>query len=190
MIEENKDEGDLVQKSEIAQNEERVLEFWNKSNTFKKSEEKDASNGSFVFYDGPPFATGTPHFGHILAGTIKDAIPRYQTMKGKKVIRKWGWDCHGLPVELAVEKELGFTGKTDIEKYGVAEFNAKCRESVLRNVNDFTTMTSRMGYWVDFDKAYWTMNPSYVESVWGSLKEIHKKGLLVIQRLLFCPKYQ
>ena len=111
-------------------------------------------------------------------------------MQGYYVPRYAGWDCHGLPVELAVEKELGFTGKTDIEKYGVAEFNAKCRESVLRNVNDFTTMTSRMGYWVDFDKAYWTMNPSYVESVWWSLKEIHKKGLLVSDYRVspYCPR--
>ncbi len=111
MTEENKDNKEPVQKSEIALNEERVLEFWNKSNTFKKSEEKEAPNGSFVFYDGPPFATGTPHFGHILAGTIKDTIPRYQTMQGKKVIRKWGWDCHGLPLENIIEKELGLETK-------------------------------------------------------------------------------
>jgi isoleucyl-tRNA synthetase len=111
-------------------------------------------------------------------------------MKGKQVIRKAGWDCHGLPVEIAVEKELGFSGKGDIERYGIAAFNEKCRESVQRHVGAFTEMTERMGFWVDFDQAYWTMSDEYIESVWWSLAEIHKKGLLVQDHRVapYCPR--
>ncbi len=131
-----------------------------------------------------------PGTHHIEARVFKDVFPRYQTMKGKYVTRKAGWDCHGLPVEIAVEKELGFAGKGDIEKYGIAPFNDKCRESVTRHVDAFTTMTERMGFWVDFDQAYWTMAPEYVESVWWSLKEIWKKGLLVQDHRVapYCPR--
>ena len=131
-----------------------------------------------------------PGTHHIEARVFKDVFPRYQTMKGKYVTRKAGWDCHGLPVEIAVEKELGFSGKGDIEKYGIAAFNDKCRDSVTRHVDAFTTMTNRMGFWVDFDQAYWTMAPEYVESVWWSLKEIWKKGLLVQDHRVapYCPR--
>ena len=170
--------------------EREVLDMWESEEIFHKSLNQRDKNNSWVFYEGPPTANGKPGAHHVEARVFKDVFPRFKAMQGYYVPRYAGWDCHGLPVELAVEKELGFTGKTDIEKYGVAEFNAKCRESVLRNVNDFTTMTSRMGYWVDFDKAYWTMNPSYVESVWWSLKEIHKKGLLVSDYRVspYCPR--
>ena len=170
--------------------EREVLNMWESEEIFHKSLKQRDENNSWVFYEGPPTANGKPGAHHVEARVFKDVFPRFKAMQGYYVPRYAGWDCHGLPVELAVEKELGFTGKTDIEKYGVAEFNAKCRESVLRNVNDFTTMTSRMGYWVDFDKAYWTMNPSYVESVWWSLKEIHKKGLLVSDYRVspYCPR--
>ncbi len=170
--------------------EREVLDMWESEEIFHKSLKQRDENNSWVFYEGPPTANGKPGAHHVEARVFKDVFPRFKAMQGYYVPRYAGWDCHGLPVELAVEKELGFTGKTDIEKYGVAEFNAKCRESVLRNVNDFTTMTSRMGYWVDFDKAYWTMNPSYVESVWWSLKEIHKKGLLVSDYRVspYCPR--
>ena len=170
--------------------EREVLNMWESEEIFHKSLNQRDENNSWVFYEGPPTANGKPGAHHVEARVFKDVFPRFKAMQGYYVPRYAGWDCHGLPVELAVEKELGFTGKTDIEKYGVAEFNAKCRESVLRNVNDFTTMTSRMGYWVDFDKAYWTMNPSYVESVWWSLKEIHKKGLLVSDYRVspYCPR--
>ena len=170
--------------------EREVLDMWESEEIFHKSLNQRDENNSWVFYEGPPTANGKPGAHHVEARVFKDVFPRFKAMQGYYVPRYAGWDCHGLPVELAVEKELGFTGKTDIEKYGVAEFNAKCRESVLRNVNDFTTMTSRMGYWVDFDKAYWTMNPSYVESVWWSLKEIHKKGLLVSDYRVspYCPR--
>jgi isoleucyl-tRNA synthetase len=131
-----------------------------------------------------------PGTHHIEARVFKDVFPRYQTMKGKYVTRKAGWDCHGLPVEIAVEKELGFSGKGDIEKFGIAAFNDKCRDSVTRHVDAFTTMTNRMGFWVDFDQAYWTMAPEYVESVWWSLKEIWKKGLLVQDHRVapYCPR--
>ncbi len=170
--------------------EHEVLGMWEKEEIFHKSLNQRDQKKSWVFYEGPPTANGKPGAHHVEARVFKDVFPRFKAMQGYYVPRYAGWDCHGLPVELAVEKELGFTGKNDIEKYGVAEFNAKCRESVLRNVSDFTTMTSRMGYWVDFDKAYWTMNPSYVESVWWSLKEIHKKGLLVSDYRVspYCPR--
>ena len=149
-----------------------------------------SGQNSWNFYEGPPTANGMPGTHHIEARVFKDVFPRYQTMKGHQVVRKAGWDCHGLPVEIAVEKELGFSGKGDIEKFGIAQFNAKCKESVQRHVNAFTEMTNRMGFWVDFDEAYWTMSPEYVESVWWSLKEIWKKGLLVQDHRVapYCPR--
>ena len=144
----------------------------------------------WVFYEGPPTANGMPGTHHVEARVFKDIFPRYRTMKGFNVPRKAGWDCHGLPVELAVEKELGFTGKQDIEKYGIAEFNARCKESVLRHVDEFESMTSRMGYWVDMDQAYWTMDEKYIDSVWWSLKRIFDKGLLVQDHRVspYCPR--
>lgn len=170
--------------------EREVIGMWEKEDIFNKSLSQRDEEKRWVFYEGPPTANGTPGAHHVEARVFKDVFPRFKAMQGYYVPRYAGWDCHGLPVELAVEKELGFTGKDDIEKYGVAEFNAKCRESVLRNVNEFTAMTSRMGYWVDFDKAYWTMNSSYIESVWWSLKEIHTKGLLVSDYRVspYCPR--
>jgi len=190
MVEENKDEDNLVQKSEIAQNEERVLEFWNKSDTFKKSEAKEAPNGSFVFYDGPPFATGTPHFGHILAGTIKDAVPRYQTMQGKRVERKWGWDCHGLPLENIIEKELGLENKKDIENFGIEKFNNSANSKVLRFADYWEKVIPRFGRWVDMSNPYRTMDTAYTESVWWSFKEIFKKGLIYegFKSMHYCPR--
>ncbi|MBU4536427.1 class I tRNA ligase family protein [Patescibacteria group bacterium] len=190
MNEENKDNENKVQKSEIALSEERVLEFWNKSNTFEKSEAKDAPNGPFVFYDGPPFATGTPHFGHILAGTIKDAIPRYQTMKGKKVIRKWGWDCHGLPMENIIEAELGLENKKDIEDFGIEKFNESANSKVLRFADYWEKVIPRLGRWVDMDNSYRTMDTTYTESVWWSFNEIYKKGLIYegFKSMHYCPR--
>jgi len=170
--------------------ERSILHFWRDNDIFHKSTESRAGGTPWTFYEGPPTANGMPGTHHIEARVFKDVFPRYQTMKGKYVTRKAGWDCHGLPVEIAVEKELGFTGKGDIEKYGIAPFNDKCRESVTRHVDAFTTMTERMGFWVDFDQAYWTMAPEYVESVWWSLKEIWKKGLLVQDHRVapYCPR--
>jgi isoleucyl-tRNA synthetase len=170
--------------------ERGILEFWAREEIFNRSMVATASGPSWTFYEGPPTANGLPGTHHVEARVFKDLFPRFQTMKGQHVFRKAGWDCHGLPVELAVEKELGFTGKQDIEAYGVAQFNAKCRESVQRHVNEFEAMTTRMGFWVDFDQAYWTMSPKYVESVWWSLKEIWQKGLLVEDHRVapYCPR--
>ncbi len=170
--------------------ERSILGFWSENKIFEKSTESRAQGTPWTFYEGPPTANGMPGTHHIEARVFKDVFPRFHTMKGKYVTRKAGWDCHGLPVEIAVEKELGFSGKGDIEKYGIAPFNDKCRESVTRHVDAFTTMTERMGFWVDFDQAYWTMAPEYVESVWWSLKEIWKKGLLVQDHRVapYCPR--
>ncbi|MEI7779822.1 MAG: isoleucine--tRNA ligase [Actinomycetes bacterium] len=167
-----------------------VLDFWRLNDVFHKSLERTADGPLWVFYEGPPTANGMPGTHHVEARVFKDVFPRYRTMKGYHVPRKAGWDCHGLPVELAVEKELGFSRKQDIEEYGVAEFNARCRESVLRHVDEFSAMTERMGYWVDLDQAYWTMDPQYVESVWWSLKQIFDKGLLVQDHRVapYCPR--
>jgi isoleucyl-tRNA synthetase len=170
--------------------ERGILEFWAREEIFHRSLTATENGPSWTFYEGPPTANGLPGAHHVEARVFKDLFPRFQTMKGRHVLRKAGWDCHGLPVELAVEKELGFTGKQDIEAYGVAAFNAKCRDSVQRHVGAFELMTTRMGFWVDFDQAYWTMSPQYVESVWWSLKEIWQKGLLVEDHRVapYCPR--
>ena len=170
--------------------EQDILKFWEKNSIFEKSVSARDGAPRWTFYEGPPTANGSPGTHHIEARVFKDLFPRYQTMKGHQVIRKAGWDCHGLPVEIAVEKELGFSGKGDIEKYGIAAFNDKCRESVQRHVDEFTSMTRRMGFWVDFDEAYWTMSPEYIESVWWSLQQIWKKGLLVQDHRVapYCPR--
>jgi len=170
--------------------EHSILTFWETQSIFHKSLTAGDGSENWTFFEGPPTANGVPGTHHIEARVFKDAFPRFQTMKGKQVIRKAGWDCHGLPVEIAVEKELGFSGKGDIEKYGIAQFNEKCRTSVQRHVDEFTKMTRRMGFWVDFDEAYWTMSPEYVESVWWSLQQIWKKGLLVQDHRVapYCPR--
>jgi len=170
--------------------EHQILAFWEEREIFAKSVSARDGAPRWTFYEGPPTANGSPGTHHIEARVFKDLFPRFQTMKGKQVIRKAGWDCHGLPVEIAVEKELGFAGKGDIEKYGIAAFNEKCRDSVQRHVDEFTSMTRRMGFWVDFDEAYWTMSPEYVESVWWSLQQIWKKGLLVQDHRVapYCPR--
>ena len=170
--------------------EHEILRFWEENSIFAKTIAAREGAPRWTFYEGPPTANGKPGTHHIEARVFKDLFPRYQTMKGNQVIRKAGWDCHGLPVEIAVEKELGFSGKGDIEKFGIAAFNEKCRESVQRHVGEFSDMTLRMGFWVDFDEAYWTMSPEYVESVWWSLQQIFKKGLLVQDHRVapYCPR--
>ena len=177
-------------KINLPEMEHDILSFWSSSDIFNKSLAQTSDGPLWVFFEGPPTANGMPGTHHVEARVFKDVFPRYKTMKGYHVPRKAGWDCHGLPVELAVEKELGFAGKQDIEKYGIAEFNAKCRESVLRHVDAFETMTSRMGYWVDTNQAYWTMDPTFVDSVWWSLKRIFDKGLLVQDHRVspYCPR--
>lgn len=170
--------------------EHEVLARWERDRVFQRSLEQTAGGEPWVFYEGPPTANGKPGTHHVEARVFKDLFPRFKTMQGRHVPRKAGWDCHGLPVELAVEKELGFTGKGDIEAYGVAEFNARCRESVQRHVGEFEVLTQRMGYWVDTAAAYRTMDASYIESVWWSLKQIAAKGLLVEDYRVapYCPR--
>ncbi|MGO4256291.1 isoleucine--tRNA ligase [Marmoricola sp. RAF53] len=170
--------------------ERDILALWAEQDTFARSVELTRAGEPWTFYEGPPTANGMPGTHHVEARVFKDLFPRFQTMRGRYVVRKGGWDCHGLPVELAVEKELGFSGKGDIEAFGVAEFNARCRESVLRHVDAFEQMTERMGYWVDTENPYRTMDSSYVESVWWALQQIHQKGLLVEDYRVapYCPR--
>lgn len=178
------------EKSESAKRESGVLRFWSENNIFQKTLSKDAPKGEFVFYDGPPFATGLPHYGHILAGTIKDAIPRYKTMRGYHVPRRWGWDCHGLPLENQIEKELGLATKRDIETLGVATFNEAARKAVLRYSKDWKSIIPRFGRWVDMDNDYRTMDATYTESVWWAFKDLHNKGLVYegFKAMHLCPR--
>ena len=170
--------------------EAAVLERWRREDVFRATLERTADGPAWVFYEGPPTANGHPGTHHVEARVFKDVFPRFKTMKGFHVERRAGWDCHGLPVELAVEKELGFTGKQDIEAFGIAEFNARCRESVLRHVDEFEWLTERMGHWVDLGEAYRTMDPDYIESVWWSLQRIFERGLLVEDHRVtpYCPR--
>jgi len=171
--------------------EQKVLKYWEDSKTFEKSVSERDENKPYVFYDGPPFATGLPHYGHILSSVIKDVAPRYMTMKGYRVRRRWGWDCHGLPIENIVEKELKVSGKKDVEeKLGVDKFNETCRSKVLTYTQDWKKMVNRIGRWVEFDNAYKTMDSTYMESVWWSLKTIWEKGLIYEGRkvLMYCPR--
>ncbi|NQV88499.1 MAG: class I tRNA ligase family protein [Parcubacteria group bacterium] len=177
-------------KSPIAEKEEKILEFWNKSKIFHKSLQKKSPEGEYVFYDGPPFATGLPHYGHILASVIKDLIPRYKTMRGFHVARRWGWDCHGLPIENIVEKDLKISGRKEIEKLGVEKFNEHARSKVLDYVHDWEKTVERIARWVDFEGSYKTMDNSFIESVWWALKEIYNKGLIYegTKVLPYCPR--
>ena len=158
--------------------EEGILAFWEEHDTFEKSLEMRKDAQEYVFYDGPPFATGLPHYGHLLAGTIKDIVPRYQSMRGHLVRRRFGWDCHGLPVEYEMEQELKISGKKDIEALGVGVFNEKCRGIVLRYTEEWRRVVTRMGRWVDFDNDYKTMSTPYMESIWWVFKTLWDKGLI------------
>ncbi|UQX87180.1 isoleucine--tRNA ligase [Jatrophihabitans telluris] len=175
---------------DLAATDHEVIEFWRRADVFRRSLAQTEGGPRYTFYEGPPTANGTPGTHHIEARAFKDLFPRFKTMKGYHVPRMAGWDCHGLPVELAVEKQLGFTGKPDIERFGIAEFNAACRTEVQRNVDQFLAMSERMGYWADYDNAYWTMNASYIESVWWALKQIFDQGLLVEDHRVapYCPR--
>ncbi|AQP50407.1 isoleucine--tRNA ligase [Tessaracoccus flavescens] len=170
--------------------EHDILKLWAERDTFEATLRQSEGGQPWTFYEGPPTANGMPGTHHIEARVFKDLFPRFRTMRGYHVERKAGWDCHGLPVELAVEKELGFSGKPDIEAYGVEAFNAKCRESVLRHVDAFSELTERMGYWVNLEEAYVTMDPEYVESLWWAMKQIHSKGLLEEDYRVapYCPR--
>ena len=158
--------------------EEKVLAFWNKEKIFERSVDEREEKNEFVFYDGPPFANGLPHYGHVLQSFAKDTVARYQTMLGNKVKRRWGWDCHGLPPELKTEKELGISGKKAIEAYGVDKFTTKCREDVLTYTNEWKGIINRLGRWVDMENAYKTMDKEYSESILWAFKQLYEKGLL------------
>ncbi len=177
-------------KVDFPKQEESVLKFWQDNDIFKKSISQREGAEDFVFYDGPPFATGLPHFGHFIPSTIKDIVPRYQTMKGKKVERRFGWDCHGLPVENLIEKELGINSKHEIEAYGIANFNEKCKASVLRYTAEWRKTITRMGRWVDFDHDYKTMSPDFMESIWWVAKSLWDKGLIYEGKYIlpYCPR--
>ncbi|KFJ02363.1 isoleucyl-tRNA synthetase [Bifidobacterium thermacidophilum subsp. thermacidophilum] len=174
--------------------EESVLDYWDTDDTFNKSVERrpsgDHSQNEFVFFDGPPFANGLPHYGHLLTGYAKDVIPRYQTMKGHKVNRVFGWDTHGLPAELEAQKELGIDSVDDINKMGIAKFNDACRASVLKYTNEWREYVHRQGRWVDFDHGYKTLNIPYMESVMWAFKQLYEKGLAYkgYRVLPYCPK--
>src|SRR5215212_11157161 len=155
-----------------------VLEKWKRGHIFEQSLSKPAPEGDFVFFEGPPTANNVPHVGHVVTRVIKDLFPRYKTMRGYHVARKAGWDTHGLPVEVEVEKELRIHGKAAIEAYGVEPFAKKCIESVFRYTEEWESVTDRVAFWVDTESAYVTYHRSYVESVWWALSELFKKGLL------------
>jgi isoleucyl-tRNA synthetase len=162
--------------------EERVLAFWKADKTFEASVERNpaGNNGSneFVFYDGPPFANGLPHYGHLLTGYVKDIVPRYQTMRGRHVERRFGWDCHGLPAELEAMSQLGLKTKDDILELGIEKFNAASRESVLRYTGEWRDYVTRQARWVDFEHEYKTLDRDYMESVLWAFKTLYDKGLI------------
>jgi isoleucyl-tRNA synthetase len=162
----------------LSQQEEDILAFWKKMALFQKSLELSKNRPVFTFYDGPPFATGLPHYGHLLAGTIKDIIPRYKTMKGFHVPRRFGWDCHGLPIENEIEKRKELSGAKEIESFGVTAFNEECRSIVLRYTEQWKSTVERMGRWIDIDGAYRTMDTPYMESVWWVFKQLFNQGLV------------
>ena len=167
-----------------------VLAYWKEHDIFKKSMSMREGAPTFTFYDGPPTANGKPHIGHVLTRAIKDLIPRYRTMKGYQVLRKAGWDTHGLPVELEVERQLGLDGKPQIEQYGIERFNTKCKESVWKYKGEWERLSERVAYWADMDNPYVTYDNNYIESVWWSLKQIHEKGLLYkgYKVVPYCPR--
>jgi isoleucyl-tRNA synthetase len=172
------------------QAEQEVLQFWADNQTFEKSLEQTKDKPAYIFYDGPPFATGLPHYGSLLPSILKDVFPRYQTMQGKFVRRRWGWDCHGLPIENMVEQHLHISGKKQIEEVGVERFNHVCRENILKYARDWKVSIDRIARWVEFDNAYMTMQNSYMESVWWALQQIWNKGLIYEDRkvLLYCSR--
>jgi isoleucyl-tRNA synthetase len=162
----------------LVKEEELVLDFWKKEDVFQKSIDSRSKDNSFIFYDGPPFANGLPHYGHLLTGYVKDTVARYQTMKGKRVERRFGWDCHGLPAELGAEKELGISGRIEITKFGIDKFNQQCRSSVMKFSGEWESYVNRQGRWIDFENDYKTMDTNYMESVLWAFKELYDKGLV------------
>jgi len=174
---------------QIPKIEEKILKFWKKNNIFEKSVKQRQGRPHFSFYDGPPFATGLPHYGHILSSVSKDLVPRYFTMRGFKVERRWGWDCHGLPIENIVEAQLGIKNKVEIEK-DIGKFNQACSQAVSKYVKDWEKMVHRIGRFVDFDNSYKTMDNEYMESVWWAFKDLWKRNLVYegYRTSLYCPR--
>lgn len=186
----NKQPESAKAKSPYVLMEEEALSFWNNSKTFEQSLAKEAPQGDYVFYDGPPFATGTPHYGHLVSSIMKDVVPRYFTMNGYRVERKWGWDCHGLPIENIVEKELGTKQKKDIEEIGVGKFNDICRSKVMTYAGEWEKVIGRLGRWVDMKNPYRTMDLNFMESVWWVFKELWDKDLIYqdYRSMHICPR--
>jgi isoleucyl-tRNA synthetase len=174
----------------FVQMENDVLQFWNENDVANKSRNLNQDGEYFTFNDGPPTANGMPHIGHVLTRVMKDIFPRYKSMQGYKVLRKAGWDTHGLPVELEIEKHLGISGKPQIEEYGVEEFIKRCKESVFTYVAEWKEMSERVGFWVDMENPYVTYYNDYIESVWWSLKEIWNKDLMYKGHKVvpYCPR--
>src|SRR6266480_1037419 len=170
--------------------EERVLERWREGEVFHRSLAQRSEAETWSFYEGPPTANGRPGSHHVLSRVFKDIYPRYKTMCGYQVPRKAGWDCHGLPVELEVERQRGISSKHEIEEYGIAEFNQRCRESVFSYVEEWNRLTERIGFWIDLDDAYVTLSREYIESVWWALRQIWEKGLLYEGHKVvpYCPR--
>ncbi|MDX6688988.1 MAG: isoleucyl-tRNA synthetase, partial [Solirubrobacteraceae bacterium] len=170
--------------------EEQVLERWRERDVFRESLRRREGAPPWVFWEGPPTANGPPGVHHVLSRAYKDIFPRFRTMRGYYVERRGGWDCHGLPVEIAVEKQLGITSKEQIEEYGIAEFNRRCRESVFTFLEDWNALTERIGFWLDLEHAYRTLDPDYIESVWWSLKQIADDGRLYEGHKVvpYCPR--
>ena len=167
-----------------------MLGRWRERDIFAESLRMRAGAPSWTFYEGPPTTNGPPGVHHVLSRVFKDIYPRYRTMRGNFVARKGGWDCHGLPVEIAVEKELGIGHKSEIEQYGIARFNERCREAVFSYLKEWNELTERIGFWVDLDDAYRTLDDDYIESVWWALAQIHEKGLLYEGHKVvpYCPR--
>lgn len=178
------------QPSLFAQLEQEVLEFWKREKIFARSLEERPEKKGYVFYDGPPFATGLPHYGHLMQSAIKDAVPRYWTMQGYRVPRRWGWDCHGLPIENLIEKELKLGSKRDIEAFGIGKFTDACRQSVFTYEHEWEKYVERIGRWVDFKRSYKTMDNAYIESVWWVFSELYKKDYVYknVRVSLYCPR--
>lgn len=181
---------DFKQVPNFPELEKEILQFWDDNQTFQKSIDQRSVDNSFSFYDGPPFATGLPHYGHLMQSIIKDLIPRYQTMKGKRVRRVWGWDCHGLPVENIIEKELNLDSKKDIEGYGVDKFNEACRQTVLTYAEEWKKTIRRIGRWIDMDHAYKTMDKDFMETVWWVFRQLWDKDLIYKSHksMHICPR--
>ena len=158
--------------------EENILSLWQEKTVFERSVEARRGAPRFVLYEGPPTANGSPGIHHVLARVFKDVIPRYRALKGYYTPRQAGWDTHGLPVELEVERELGFSGKAQIEEYGIDKFNARCRESVFRYLKEWEAMTERIGFWVDLKHPYITMDNKYIETCWWTIKQMWDRGLV------------